>query len=656
MADSVHPAAPAADNLRHMTTPLDFGPLLALDAATRRRIAERATPVAFRSGETVIQEGDEAGAAFAVLRGRVRVKQGGTVVARPASPVLVGEMAALSGERRSATVTAVTALKTLRIEGAALRELCASEPGLARELASFAAVRTGNNFLVRSSPFADLPAAAIEALAAKLEPVRFAGGEEIIREGERGDDAYLLREGEVEIVRAGRVLTALGAGAFVGEVSALTGAARTATVRARGEVSAFRLRADDVRPVVRKHRALVTRLESTMRSRHVPHRAGRVEAVPAPDDPGALLLRDGGGGYLRLTREALAIYEDIDGERTLRDLTLRHFQRTGALDPASVFSTVATLQAAGLVTAPRVASDEPDARILRALDLVLAPRFELKDADRLATALHRAVGWSFSRPGAGAALALGGAGLIALAAVFRQASPADFGIGGLLVAFVGLLLAGIGHEAAHAIATKAEGRRIGKAGIGLLWLTPVVYVDTSDAWLIARARRIRVNAAGPLFNFAFAGVSGLAALALGGRAQDVAVWLAVANLVSVAFNLSPLLEFDGYYVLEDLTNTNALRRKALRFVFHDLLARPRRIASRTELGLVAYCLAALAYVVAMTVVVLAGVPALVTGTFAGRLGPELLPLVGVGLALVLAALLVGPFVGEVLAARTAAAD
>lgn len=639
-----------------MTTPLDFGPFLALDGATRERIAASAEPVTFRSGDNVVREGEAAGAAFAVLRGKVRVSQGGTVVARPASPVLVGEMAALSGERRSATVAAVTAVRALRIDGAVLRDVAASQPGFARELASFAAVRTGNNFLVRSSPFADLPATTIEALAAKLEPVRFAAGEEIIREGERGDDAYLLRDGDVEIVRAGRVLATLGTGAFVGEVSALTGAARTATVRARGEVSAFRLRADDVRRVVRRHRALVARLEGTMQSRHIPHRAGRAEAVPAPDDPSALLLRDDGGGYLRLSREAFAIYEDIDGERTLRDLTLRHYQRTGALDPASVFATVATLQAAGLVTAPRVASDEPDARILRALDLILAPRLELKDADGLATALHRAVGWSFSRPGVGVALALGGAGLIALAAVFRQASPADFGVGGLLVAFVGLLLAAVGHEAAHAVATKAEGRRIGKAGIGLLWLTPVVYVDTSDAWLIPRTHRIRVNAAGPVFNLAFAGLCGLVAVALTGRAQDVAVWLAVANLVLVAFNLSPLLEFDGYYVLEDLTNTNALRRKALRFVFRDLLSRPRALASRDEVGLAAYTFGAFAYVLVMTIVVLAGIPSLVTGTLEGRLGPELLPLVGVGLALVLAALLVGPFVGEVLAARTAPAD
>ena len=655
----MHCAPAASVPCREVTNPLDFGAFLALDPATRARLLAEGRQVRFGAGEVILREGDAAAEVYAVTAGRLRVTQGDppVVVATPAAPILVGDMGVLAGAGRNATVTAVTRVRGYRFAAETFRYLAASTPEFARQLEAFSAIRNGTNFLRRSSPFADLPAASIEALAAKLEPVDFRAGDVLLREGERGDDAYLLRSGEVEVLRADRPLATLGPGSFVGEVSALTGTARTATVRARTAVSAFRMQGDVVRPVVKKHQALVARLEGTMQARHIPRRAGEAVVSPAPDDPAAFLLRDAAGTtYLRVEREALAIYEDIDGERTLRDLALRHYERTGALDPSGVFATVATLQAAGLVTAPRVASDEPDARLLRVLDLLLAPRFELKEADGLATVLRRATGWAFTRAGAASAVAIGAAGLVALVVTFRQSSPGDFGLGGLVVAFVGLLLAGVGHEAAHAIAAKVEGRRIGKAGIGLLWLTPVVYVDTSDAWLLPRMRRIRVNAVGPLFNWAFAGLAGLAALVLTGRAQDVAIWLAILNLVSVAFNLSPLLEFDGYYVLEDLTNTNSLRRKALRFVFADLVRRPRRLASRDESGMLAYTVGALGYVVVMSLVVLSGVPGVVEGTFAGRIGPELLPLVGVGLALVLTALLVGPFVGEVLAARSAPPD
>src|SRR5439155_956177 len=236
-------------------------------------------------------------------------------------------------------------------------------------------------------------------------PVRFAPGEVLLREGERGDDAFLIRVGQVEVVRGEgaqqRALSTLGPGSFVGEVSALTGGPRTATVRAKTAVQAFRLPGEDVRPVVRKHRLLVGRLETSMQARHAPRRVGSATVEAAPDEARAVILRDANAGtYLRLTHEALAIYEDLNGERTLRDLAL----------------------------------------------------------------------------------------------------------GGVVVAFVGLFMAGLGHETAHALATKAEGRRVGRAGIGLLWFTPVIYVDTSDAWLIDRRHRAVVNAAGPLFNFALAGV------------------------------------------------------------------------------------------------------------------------------------------------------
>ena len=640
-----------------MSGPLDFGPLLVLEPDERARLAAASTAVRFSPGATIVREGESADAAYALTSGRVRVAAGptGRTLRTLAAPVLVGEMAILSGDLRNATVAAIAPVRGLRIPAAALRAAIAASAAFASALDAFARVRQGTHFLQRSSPFADLPSGAIDELAARLEPVRFDAGDELLRQGERGDDTYLIRSGEVEIVRSGsggRVLSTLGGGAFVGDIAALTGAIRTATVRAKTPVDAFRLTGADVRPVLSKHRHLVDRLEAAMQARHTPRRVGMPIIAAAPDEPGATILREGATGtYLRLTREAFAIYEDLDGERTLRDLAFRHFERTGALDPQAVFATVATLQLAGLASAPRIAADNADRRLARVADLVLAPRLEMQDADRIATHLFRFLRFAVTPVGAAAAGGLGLVGLGALASVFREASPNDFGLGGILVAFGGLLVAGIGHEAAHALATKASGRRVGRAGLGILWFTPVIYVDTSDAWLIDRHRRALVNAAGPLFNFGLAGLLGLVAAWTDGPLQLLAIWLAVANLASVAFNLSPLLEFDGYYVLEDLANVNGLRRKALRFVFADLLEHPQRPRTRLEAGFVAYALAALGYVIAVTALVLVGVPSLVEGVLAERVDATVRDLLGIVVALAIAALNFGPFLGEILAAR-----
>lgn len=641
---------------------LDFGPFLDLPDAVRQRLLAAGTPTTFAPGETLVREGDPPGDIVVLSEGRVRVMTGDRqrTLATMAAPALVGEMAAVLDQPRNASVIATAACTGVRIPKDALLSVVASEPGFAQELRAFADLRAATNFLRRDSPFADLPSEAIADLAAHLTSVRFAPGEVILKEGERGDDAYLLRSGDVDLVHGHpdgeRSVARVGAGTFLGEVSVLTGSARSATARAVTPVRAFRVGGDDVRGVVKKYRQVVTRLEATMQANHAPRRSGSVRVLPAPDDPGNVILHESKSGtYLRLSTEGVAIYEDLDGDRSLRELAMRHAERTGLDDPATVFATVATLQAAGLVTTPRIAGDEPDARVMRLLDLLLAPRLELKDADPLAGALHRMFKPVFSRAGVIAATAVGVVGAVALARTFRQASSADFGIGGLLVAFGGLALAGLGHEAAHAIATKAEGRRVGRAGIGLMMFTPVIWVDTSDAWFIGRTRRAVVNAAGPLFNFAVAGIFGVIAAMATGRVQDLAIWLAVTNLVSVVFNLSPLLEFDGYYVLSDLTNVNALRHKALRFVFADLLRHPRRPRTRLETGFVAYTLAATAYVLGMSALVLSGVPGIVTGIVPASVGAEVRLIAGTGVALVMAALLVAPFISEIATARRSAA-
>ena len=636
---------------------LDFGPFLSLTTPVRERLLAAGTPVRFAPGDTVVREGDPPGDVVALASGRVRVMTGDRLrtLDTMAAPALIGEMSVVLDQPRNATVVATAACDGVRIPKDALLAAIAGERDFAQELQAFAELRAATNFLRRDSPFADLPSEAIADIAARLAAVTFASGDLILRQGERGDDAFLLRAGDVEIVHEQdgieRVVGHGAAGAFLGEVSVLTGAPRSGSARALSVVKAFRIDGADVRAIVKKYRKVVSRLESSMQVKHSPRRSAAVRVLPAPDDDTRVILHDAAGGtYLRLTTEGLAIYEDLDGERSLRELAMRHAARTGLDDPATVFATVAALQAAHLVTTPRIASDEPDARVMRLLDLVLAPRLELKDADRLAGTLHRVLRPAFTRPGAIAAIGLGAIGCIALARSFHQATPSDFGLGGLLVAFVGLALAGLGHEAAHAVATKAEGRRVGRAGVGLLWFTPVIWVDTSDAWFIGRTRRAIVNAAGPLFNFALAGAFGLVAALSTGRVQDLAVWLAIANLVSVVFNLSPLLEFDGYYVLSDLADVNALRRKSLRFVFAELIPHPRALRTRLEAGFVAYTLAAVAYILGTTLLVLSGVPGLVTGIVPASVGAELRILAGAAVALVMAALLVTPFVGEILAA------
>jgi len=92
--------------------------------------------------------------------------------------------------------------------------------------------------LLRKVDFlAVLPDAAIARLASLTEPRVYGPGEVIIRQGDAGDELFVVVRGHVSVLvgRAGgsvAELTRLGPGAFFGELSLITGERRTATVRA----------------------------------------------------------------------------------------------------------------------------------------------------------------------------------------------------------------------------------------------------------------------------------------------------------------------------------------------------------------------------------------------------------------------------------------
>ena len=96
--------------------------------------------------------------------------------------------------------------------------------------------------LLRTQPlFAPLSLATIEHLAATLVPVRFEPGAFLIREGDAGEDYFLIDTGEVEVLQGERRLRGLGPGHGVGEIALIHDVPRTASVRAVWPVEAFRM-------------------------------------------------------------------------------------------------------------------------------------------------------------------------------------------------------------------------------------------------------------------------------------------------------------------------------------------------------------------------------------------------------------------------------
>ena len=97
------------------------------------------------------------------------------------------------------------------------------------------------DFLKRVPLFADLPDSDLKLLCDMAEEVRLSAGEELFAEGSPGDRAYIIMEGELEVLKASSerdvLLNVLQPTDVVGEMALLENKPRMASVRARTDSS-----------------------------------------------------------------------------------------------------------------------------------------------------------------------------------------------------------------------------------------------------------------------------------------------------------------------------------------------------------------------------------------------------------------------------------
>ena len=117
------------------------------------------------------------------------------------------------------------------------------------------------------------------------------------------------------------------------------------------------------------------------------------------------------------------------------------------------------------------------------------------------------------------------------------------------------------HELGHALAVRRFGFSVTQVGVMFLVFVPMPYVDASQAnALRSHGSRALVTAAGIFTEFAIAAL----AMILWAEA-DPGIWRAIlfntillCTISTIFFNGNPLLRFDAYYVLSDLTQTPGL--------------------------------------------------------------------------------------------------
>lgn len=165
-------------------------------------------------------------------------------------------------------VAAVGPRVSFLIAGAVLPVLVAIAWRHLRRLDSVGVIPAERLALLRQSPlFAPLSVIALERVARRLHPEQVAAGVDVIREGDRGDQFYLIEVGELEVVHGATGVNRLRAGDHFGEIALLKGTTRSATVRAVTASRLLRLESGDFLAAVTQHATSSDRLESVVAAR-----------------------------------------------------------------------------------------------------------------------------------------------------------------------------------------------------------------------------------------------------------------------------------------------------------------------------------------------------------------------------------------------------
>ncbi len=286
--------------------------------------------------------------------------------------------------------------------------------------------------------------------------------------------------------------------------------------------------------------------------------------------------------YFRFQEEEYAILNMLDGDISLDEIKERfedeYPPQKITLDELQQF--LGMLHRSGLVVANvpgqggqlnKRRGERKRKELLQAVSNILCIRFKGFDPERLLNWLYPHVSWFFSLPVVILTVLFG---LSALTLVmvefdeFHRKLPEFqqfFSVHNAFWLMVVLAFTKICHEFGHGLSCKHFGGECHEMGVMVLVLTPCLYCNVSDSWMLPNKwARAAIGAAGMYVELVLASAA-------------VYIWwfthpgllhnlclnmVFISSVSTVIFNANPLLRYDGYYMLADIVEIPNLRQKA----------------------------------------------------------------------------------------------
>jgi putative peptide zinc metalloprotease protein len=286
--------------------------------------------------------------------------------------------------------------------------------------------------------------------------------------------------------------------------------------------------------------------------------------------------------YYRFEEEEYAILQMLDGQSSLDEIGDR-FEREfppQTIRTEELQQFIGMLHRSGLVVtdAPgqgqqlvKRRGERKRQELIATATNILSLRFKGIDPERFFNVVYPFVRWFFTVPAMIVCITLGLSALsliIVNFSVFQSRLPDFhyfFRAQNWLWLGLTLCVTKILHEFGHGLSCKHFGGECHEIGVMFLVLTPCLYCNVSDSWMLPnRWHRAAIGAAGMYVELVLASIATFVWwFSEPGPLNYICLnVMFVCSVSTVMFNANPLLRYDGYYILSDILEIPNLRQKA----------------------------------------------------------------------------------------------
>lgn len=289
--------------------------------------------------------------------------------------------------------------------------------------------------------------------------------------------------------------------------------------------------------------------------------------------------------YFRFKQEEYFLLEQLDGKNNLQDVkkAFERKYRPQTISIEDLMRFASQLHEAGLAQVDtseqgkvliRRRRKNQWKRVWQFFANILYIKIPIIDPEKLLTWMYPYFRWIYTKTFVAFAVVMMLSALTLVVSqwsTFQQRLPdfqSFFNWRTIVYFWCSLAVVKVIHEFGHGLTAKHFGGEVHEMGALFLVLTPALYCDVTDSWLLPNKwHRIWISAAG-IFVECF--LASLATFVWWNTEEGLLNSLMLATMFicsvnTILFNANPLLRYDGYYVMADWLEVPNLRIKSTQF-------------------------------------------------------------------------------------------